>query len=60
LPNPNSDYCGFMCGPVLDDVQKILDEVKTLSKYNPEFAVEFLDKIIDKVNETKEVVKTGT
>jgi hypothetical protein len=49
-----------MCGPVLDDVQKILDEVKTLSKYNPEFAVEFLDKIIDKVNETKEVVKTGT
>lgn len=48
-----------MCGPALDDVQKVLDEVKTLSEYNPEFAVEFLDKIIDKVNETKEVVKPG-
>jgi hypothetical protein len=48
-----------MCGPVLEDVQKVLDEVKTLSEYNHEFALEFLDKIIDKVNETKAVVKTG-
>jgi hypothetical protein len=55
----NSNYCGFVCVAALDDVQKVLDEVKTLSKYNPEFAVEFLDKIIAKVNETKEVVKTG-
>ena len=47
-----------MCGPVLEEVQKVLDEVKTLSKYNPEFAVEFLDKIIDKVVDTRTEVAT--
>ena len=38
-------YCGFMCGPVVEDVQNVLDEIKLLSKYNPEFAIEFLDKL---------------
>ena len=42
-----------MCGPVLDDVQKVLDEVKTLSKYNPEFAMEFLEKILHRVIDTR-------
>jgi hypothetical protein len=63
---PNSDYCGFVCGFALEDIQKVLDEIKDFSKYNPEFADEMLQKIMHKVVDTraelapqKEVVKTG-
>jgi hypothetical protein len=48
-----SEYCGFVCGFALEDIQKVLDEIKDFSKYNPEFARVMLDKIIKKVDETR-------
>jgi hypothetical protein len=48
-----SEYCGFVCGFALEDIQKVLDEIKEFSEYNPEFAREMCDKIIQKVNDTR-------
>ena len=42
-----------MCGPVVEDVQNVLDEIKLLSKYNPEFAIEFLDKLTKMLHDTR-------
>ena len=42
-----------MCGPVVEDVQKVLDEIKLLSKYNAEFAIEFLDKLTKMLHDTR-------
>jgi hypothetical protein len=49
----NSEYCGFVCGFALEDIQKVLDEIKQFSEYNPGFAREMLDKIIQRVNDTR-------
>ena len=49
----NSEYCGFVCGFALEDIQKVLDEIKDFSKYNPEFADEMLQKIMHKVVDTR-------
>jgi hypothetical protein len=49
----SGEYCGFVCGFALDDIQKVLDEIKLLSDYNPQFAVEFLDKIIKMLYDTR-------
>ena len=46
-------YCGFVCGFALEDIQKVLDEIKEFSEYNPEFARTMLDKIIAAVNDTR-------
>ena len=48
-----TEYCGFVCGFALEDIQKVLDEIKQFSEYNPEFAREMLEKIIDRVNITR-------
>jgi proteasome lid subunit RPN8/RPN11 len=48
-----TEYCGFVCGFALEDIQKVLDEIKEFSEYNPEFAREMLGKIIQKVTETR-------
>ena len=50
---PNDNYCGFACGFALEDIQKVLDEIKDFSKYNPEFADEMLQKIMHKVVDTR-------
>jgi hypothetical protein len=42
-----------VCGFALEDIQKVLDEIKDFSNYNPEFAREMLGKIIQKVTETR-------
>ena len=52
-PKAEGEYCGFVCGFALEDIQKVLDEIKDFSQYNPEFARTMLDKIIQKVNETR-------
>ena len=52
-PKAEGEYCGFVCGFALEDIQKVLDEIKDFSQYNPEFARTMLDKIIDKINETR-------
>lgn len=49
----DDNYCGFVCGFALEDIQKVLDEIKDFSNYNPEFARTMLDKIIQKVNDTR-------
>jgi proteasome lid subunit RPN8/RPN11 len=49
----NQEYCGFVCGFALEDIQKVLDEIKQFSEYNPEFAREMLDKIIAQINDTR-------
>jgi hypothetical protein len=49
----NSEYCGFVCGFALEDIQKVLDVIKQFSEYNPGFAREMLDKIIQRVNDTR-------
>ena len=49
----DQEYCGFVCGFALEDIQKVLDEIKDFSQYNPEFAREMLGKIIQKVSETR-------
>ena len=46
-------YCGFVCGFALEDIQKVLDEIKQFSEYNPEFARTMLDKIIQAVENTR-------
>ena len=51
--NKTDNYCGFMCGPVVEDVQEVLDEIKLLSNYNPEFAIEFLDKLTKMLHDTR-------
>jgi hypothetical protein len=48
-----TEYCGFVCGFALEDIQKVLDEIKQFSEYNPEFARTMLDKIIQKVNDSR-------
>jgi hypothetical protein len=62
LPNSNSnsnpEYCGFVCGFALEDIQRVLDEIKDFSNYNPEFAGEMLHKIIDRVNITRTQLST--
>ena len=52
-PKAEGEYCGFVCGFALEDIQKVLDEIKDFSQYNPEFARTMLDKIIQKVNDTR-------
>jgi hypothetical protein len=42
-----------VCGFALEDIQKVLDEIKDFSKYNPEFADEMLQKIMHKVVDTR-------
>jgi hypothetical protein len=37
----------------MEDIQKVLDEIKQFSEYNPEFARTMLDKIIAAVNDTR-------
>jgi len=49
----SKDYCGFVCGFALEDIQKVLDEIKDFAKYNHEFADEMLQKIIHKVVDTR-------
>lgn len=48
-----SEYCGFICAVALEDIQKVLDEIKDFAKYNPEFADEMLYKIMQKVVDTR-------
>ena len=52
-------YCGFICSIAREKVQEVLDEVVDFSKYNPETAVEVLERIEEMVNETKPKVSTG-
>jgi hypothetical protein len=49
----NDNYCGFACGFALEDIQKVLDEIKDFAKYNPEFADEMLQKIMHRVVDTR-------
>lgn len=49
----DDNYCGFVCGFALEDIQKVLDEIKDFSQYNPGFARTMLDKIIQAVNDTR-------
>jgi hypothetical protein len=49
----NDNYCGFACGFALEDIQKVLDEIKDFSDYNPEFALVMLDKITAAVKDTR-------
>jgi DNA-directed RNA polymerase subunit F len=43
----DDNYCGFLCQDVIDRQTEILDEIKDFSNYNPEFAQEMIDKIIN-------------
>ena len=47
------DYCGLVCGFLLDDQQKILDLCIEHAKYDPVFAPVMIDKLIAKCEEAK-------
>ena len=50
----NKDQYGvFVWSVALEDIKKVLDEVKEFRDYNPSFAREMCDKIIQKVNDTR-------
>jgi hypothetical protein len=53
LQSSKTEYCGFICAAAMEDIQKVLDEIKQFSEYNPEFAHTMLDKVIAAVNNTR-------
>jgi len=53
MSEKKDEYCGLVCGFLLDDLQKILDQCITHAKYDPEFAPVMVQRLIDKCEETK-------
>jgi len=50
------EYCGLVCGFLLDDQQKILDLCIEHAKYDPVFAPIMVQKLIDKCLEVKSLL----
>lgn len=51
-------YCGLDCGLLLDQLDKILEQCRIHSDYDPIFAPKMVQKLIDKCNETKTELMT--
>ena len=49
-----SEYCGFVCSDAVDKLQSILDEIKLLNRYNPEFAPVMLDRLTEMIIKTRD------
>lgn len=47
------DYCGLNCSELLEQLDKILQQCRTHSEYDAEFAPVMVQRLIDKCNETK-------
>ena len=45
----DDNYCGFVCGDIIERQQQILDEIKDFSKVNPEFSLVMIGKIMEMV-----------
>lgn len=43
----NDSYCGFLCSDITERQQKIVDDIKDFSEYNPEFALEMMGRIME-------------
>lgn len=54
MPDNDDEYCGFVCSDAVDKLQSILDEIKILNKYNPEFAPVMLDRLAKMISDTRE------
>jgi hypothetical protein len=50
-------YCGLVCGYLLEDQQKILDQCITHYKWDPSFAPVMVDKLIDLCEKAKETMR---
>lgn len=50
-------YCGLVCGSLLEEQQKILDQCIIHYKYDPTFAPQMVDKLIDLCVKTKAAMK---
>lgn len=51
--NDDSDYCGLVCGFLLADQQEILDRCIEHAKYDHDFALVMIDKLIAKCMDAK-------
>lgn len=49
----DDNYCGFSCGDKLKQIQDVCNEVKSFSKYNPEYSLVMLGKIMEVVYKTR-------
>lgn len=41
-----TEYCGFLCEQMTEKQQEICDEIAELKKVNPEFAEEFIGRLL--------------
>lgn len=49
----HKEYCGLMCGELLEKQQELLDLCIEHAKYDPYFAPKMVQKLIDKCEEVK-------
>lgn len=49
----NNDYCGFLCSEIIDRQEAIINDIYEFAKVNPEFALQMLDKIVEKSHDAK-------
>ena len=47
MSNSEGDFCGFLCEEWTEKQQEIVDEIAKLRMYNPKFADEFSNKLIN-------------
>jgi len=57
LQDPNQaqkeEYCGFSCSDIKEKQQVIIDELLDFNKYNPEYSLVMLGKLIEMLYESR-------
>jgi hypothetical protein len=47
------DFCGFSCSDIKEKQQGIIDELLDFNKYNPEYSLVMLGKLIEMLYESR-------
>lgn len=55
----NDNYCGFVCGDIIEEQQAIIDKIIEFSKVNREYALVMIGKIMDMVYYSKDKLSNG-
>jgi hypothetical protein len=48
------DYCGFSCEDIKKKQQDIIDEILDFNKYNPEYSMIMIGKLIEMLYESRQ------
>lgn len=53
MTDPDSKFCGYSCSDAKNRQQELIDELIDFSKYNPEYSIVMLGKLIEMLYEAR-------